>query len=130
MGKWENVRRVVLSRDDHRCVRCGREACDVHHRRSKGMGGTSNEEVAFGLANLISLCRGCHSFTHTHPAESYEHGLLVHSWDDPEVIGITTKFGVLKIRSDGSSEQTGLCDVICDKDAPRDASHQRERPLF
>jgi hypothetical protein len=74
------------------------------------MGGTSNEEVAFGLANLISLCRDCHSYVHAHPAESYAQGFLVRSRQDPELIDVITKFGVLKIRSDGSFEQTGVCD--------------------
>jgi len=47
------------------------------------MGGTGDEEVAFGLANLVSLCRECHSHVHANPAESYELGWLVHSWDEP-----------------------------------------------
>jgi hypothetical protein len=125
--RWEAVRRVVLRRDDHRCVRCGREACDVHHRQPKGMGGTSNEEVAFGLANLISLCRECHSFVHANPLEAYKTGYLVHSWDDPETIAVLTKsWGTVSFRSDGSSESTGVCDLfLCYQDAPRDTSHQR-----
>lgn len=69
------------------------------------MGGTSDEEVAFGLANLISLCRECHSYIHAHPAYAYGCGYLVHSWGNPEVIEIISSLGVLKLRSDGSFEQ-------------------------
>jgi 5-methylcytosine-specific restriction endonuclease McrA len=78
------VRKQALLRDEYRCQRCLRDATDVHHRRVKGMGGTSDEEINFGLANLISVCRECHSYIHLNPAESYELGWLVHSWEDPE----------------------------------------------
>ena len=48
------------------------------------MGGTSDETRAFGLDNLVLLCRECHSHVHANPEESYEEGWLVHSWDSPE----------------------------------------------
>lgn len=47
------------------------------------MGGTSDAERNYGLANLVSLCRTCHNHVHANPAESYEEGWLVHSWSDP-----------------------------------------------
>lgn len=80
---WDKARRGALERDEETCQRCSRPATDVHHRKVKGMGGTGDEEVAFGLANLVSLCRECHSHVHANPAESYELGWLVHSWDEP-----------------------------------------------
>jgi 5-methylcytosine-specific restriction enzyme A len=107
---WVQTRKVVAARDEY-CVRCLREATDVHHRKVKGVGGTSDQEVAFGLANLILLCRACHSYVHQNPAEAYKTGYLVHSWDDPETIGVIRKdHRVLTFSSDGSFEQTGLCD--------------------
>lgn len=60
-------------------------ANDVHHRKLKGMGGSQKLDYP---ANLISLCRTCHSWIHAHPSESYKLGYLVHSWDDPEDIPI------------------------------------------
>jgi 5-methylcytosine-specific restriction enzyme A len=111
-GKWDHVRRTILSRDGECCVRCHYPACDVHHRKPKGMGGTSDEEVAFGLANLISLCRECHSYIHAHPAESYKLGYLVRSWDNPELVKIETNLGSLEIRSDGTFEQIGTCELF------------------
>jgi hypothetical protein len=74
------------------------------------MGGTSDEEINFGLANLVSLCVSCHRHVHAHPTASYASGFLVHSWDDPELIKIVSVFGVLELCSDGSSVQTGVCD--------------------
>lgn len=81
---WETARKAALERDEYLCRRCLRPATDVHHRRVKGMGGTSDEEIRFGLANLLSACRECHHHVHMNPAESYESGWLVHSWDNPE----------------------------------------------
>lgn len=102
------TRRVVLARDDHHCVRCGGEASDVHHRKVKGMGGTGDEDLKYGFENLISLCRACHFYVHSQVADSYKTGFLVHSWDDPESIGVITKsWDVITFRSDGSFEQTG-----------------------
>lgn len=85
---WDTARKQALARDEYTCRRCLRPAADVHHRRVKGMGGTSDAEISFGLANLISACRECHEHIHAHPAESYELGWLVHSWEDPEDIPI------------------------------------------
>lgn len=81
--KWETARKAALARDEERCRRCLRSATDVHHRKPKGIGGTSDEERAFGLANLVSLCRECHNRVHANPEESYREGWLVHSWQDP-----------------------------------------------
>lgn len=55
------------------------------------MGGTSDPEVSYGLANLVSLCRTCHAWVHAHPAKSYEQGWLVHSWNDPEDVPVKRK---------------------------------------
>jgi hypothetical protein len=63
-----------------------------------------------GWAGRVTRSRDCHSYVHAHPAESYAQGFLVRSRQDPELIDVITKFGVLKIRSDGSFEQTGVCD--------------------
>jgi hypothetical protein len=52
------------------------------------MGGTGDRERAFGLPNLISVCRDCHSWIHLHPAEAYEQGWLCHSWQNPEDIPV------------------------------------------
>lgn len=49
----------------------------------KGMGGSSDPERWYGLANLVCLCRRCHGHVHAHPRESYDQGWIVHSWDDP-----------------------------------------------
>lgn len=85
---WATAREAALDRDKGRCRRCPATATDVHHRRPKQMGGTKNQEIAFGLDNLVALCRECHSHIHRNPAQSYKLGWLVHSWDDPSLIPV------------------------------------------
>ena len=80
---WAKVKHIVNARDQGSCVKCQADATDIHHRTPRGMGGSSDPETNYGLANLVSLCRSCHDHVHANPAESYENGFLVRSWDDP-----------------------------------------------
>lgn len=124
-SKWDRIKRVVAARDGC-CVRCRGESVDVHHRKLKGLGGTSDDEVAYGTANLITLCRTCHTYVHGNPTESYKTGYLVHSWDDPELIGVITSRGIFTFSSDGTFEQTGPCDLFLHSGTARwYAAHQR-----
>jgi 5-methylcytosine-specific restriction endonuclease McrA len=81
---WEKARKAALERDEGACQKCLRPAEHVHHRVLKGMGGTSDPEINFGLSNLVSLCASCHQDVHANPAKSYEEGWIVHSWQNPE----------------------------------------------
>ena len=71
------------------------------------MGGTSDKEVKFGMANLASLCRSCHTDIHAHPENSYRSGFLVHSWDSPEDVAIEMGSITITLLSDGTKEETG-----------------------
>ena len=60
--RWQQVRSVVLNRDEHHCVACG-EVCgqgeaDVHHLMPRDLGGSDEP------ANLVTLCDGCHAAHH------------------------------------------------------------------
>jgi hypothetical protein len=89
--EWMKAKKLVDARDEGQCLRCMGEANDVHHRLVRGMGGTADPAVNYGLANLISLCRKCHDWIHAHPEESYQSGFLVHSWDNPELTVLAGK---------------------------------------
>lgn len=63
---WRDIRRTILDRDGHRCRACNgrvtsRDA-DVHHLLPRAMGGSDE------MANLITLCDGCHAARHPHLA--------------------------------------------------------------
>ena len=109
MDAWDKARKLVLSRDGNKCIWCLGDADDVHHRAPKKMGGTKDEYIAFGLANLVSLCREHHSWVHAHPAEAYKLGFLVHSWEDPADVPIVLKPGsvLVKLTPDGDLERMG-----------------------
>jgi ATP-dependent DNA helicase RecQ len=61
---WQEVRHVVLERDEHRCRDCGEAAArrdlDVHHLIPRSAGG--HDEAS----NCITLCDGCHAARHPH----------------------------------------------------------------
>jgi len=55
---WKQIREIVLHRDG-RCLNCGAViGLDPHHIKSRGSGGTDDEE------NLITLCMWCHDQAH------------------------------------------------------------------
>ncbi|WP_182574141.1 RecQ family ATP-dependent DNA helicase [Aminobacter ciceronei] len=58
---WQATRQQVLNRDNYRCVSCSesvKQDADVHHLLPRSMGGTDE------LANLVTLCDGCHASHH------------------------------------------------------------------
>jgi hypothetical protein len=54
---WKSIRAKVLARDRCKCLKCGQEAREVHHK-------SYERGVLLGWASkrrhLISLCRACH----------------------------------------------------------------------
>lgn len=55
---------------------CGRLADDVHEPLTRARGGSITDP-----ANMVPLCRPCHTEITLGPAWAYDLGLLVHSWD-------------------------------------------------
>jgi hypothetical protein len=49
---------------------CTHAATDVHHLILRSRGGTHDP------ATLVHLCRACHTWTHHHPSEATERGLM------------------------------------------------------
>lgn len=59
--QWRESRLAALVRDNYQCMRCGatdRSELDVHHRMPRSMG------IDHSLANLVTLCDGCHAALH------------------------------------------------------------------
>ena len=48
----------------------------VHHRMGRGAGGSSDAAI-HDATNLVVLCTGHHVEAHSHPALSYECGLML-----------------------------------------------------
>jgi len=64
------------------CRRCGAVSVHTHHRKLRSQGGDNSP------ANLIRVCAECHDWIHYNPAEAYEQGYLVKSWQNPEDVEI------------------------------------------
>lgn len=57
--EFEEVRPLILERDNNKCNKCGRsELLDVHHIVYRSAGGTNEP------SNLLTLCAVCHAEEH------------------------------------------------------------------
>ena len=69
------VRKLLLERPI--CQRClSDRSHDVHELKTRARGGSITD-----IENLVTLCRNCHTWVTTHPAEATAQGWLKHSWD-------------------------------------------------
>jgi hypothetical protein len=81
---WREAKRLVMERDSYTCLATGGRAADVHHRVPRGMGGTADPRIAFGLANLVSLTRAAHDLAHkADNPEMAVRGFRLERWQDP-----------------------------------------------
>lgn len=85
------TRITVHIRDEDRCVRCGGfvwklAGHSIQHRIPRGRGGSNR------LSNLVLLCgsatTGCHGWVESHRGESYRHGWLVRTDEDPAKVPV------------------------------------------
>ena len=101
------VARLIFEvRDDSSCFFCGQGlrwedrgfGWSLHHRRPRGMGGTSEVWVN-KPSNAVTLCgsgvTGCHGWVESHRAEATELGLLVsrNGLDRPVNVPVTKRDG-------------------------------------
>ncbi|RDL48402.1 ATP-dependent DNA helicase RecQ [Ensifer sp. M14] len=99
MRNWEDTRRLVLARDEYKCVSCAAKVksrdADVHHLLPKSMGGSDE------LSNLVTLCDGCHAAHHPNLAGGLARraierwAIRLARWLDSNVrtLGSDTNFG-------------------------------------
>jgi len=89
---------AVLERDGHMCAVGGHPLgpvrgvdWSIHHRRPRGMGGTSAPDVNLP-SNLLTVCgngvEGCHGLIEAHRAAAYERGWLLRGGDVPSQVPI------------------------------------------
>lgn len=70
------AKRIVRQRSGDNCERCGGVAVDIHHRRPRGAGGTRDLTIN-QPANLVALCRACHSWCESNRVDATSAGWLV-----------------------------------------------------
>lgn len=97
-GPTATTRALVVDRADGRCEVCtkrlhvdGRwvEAHSLHHRRARGMGGTTRPDTN-SPANLLLVCgtgtTGCHGWIESNRTESRILGYLVSQSGHPDLV--------------------------------------------
>ena len=91
------VRELVRSRDGYACARCGMRDGEhvlprhqIHHRRPRGMGGTSRDDTN-SPANLILLCAECHALIESYRVHAFAAGWLVRQGHDPAMTTLAYK---------------------------------------
>lgn len=79
-----DAKAALVHRDEGRCVVCGEQATDPHHRRNRGMGGATRSLRAHALSRLVLLCRPCHDRVGAEPAWAERCGLWIRHDVRPE----------------------------------------------
>lgn len=87
--EWQQTRDYIMKRDNYLCVKCGRPAVEVHHKKHLSPDNINDVNVTMNPDNLISLCKDCHFEEHkgehgkgraileTNPYTFDENGMLV-----------------------------------------------------
>lgn len=97
----KEARRLVRERSGGICEVCGKaRATNFQHRKNRSQAGQ------WSASNGLDVCgsgtTGDHGYIHAHPAESYERGWSVHSWDDPSEVPVQTWRGWVLLDDEGS----------------------------
>lgn len=97
------TRQQVRDRDQT-CVICDEQGEQIHHRRPRGLGGTSRPN-ANSPANLILLCSGCHRLVESLRKEALDRGLLLpQSVEEPSAAPLVWHGRTVLLHDDGSVE--------------------------
>jgi len=102
-GPSEETRALVWARDGGVCRRCGKPGEQIHHRKPRGAGGTS-DPATNEPQNLVLLDQACHEWIERNRRACYVLGWLVRRHLDPlEVpilVNVTTS---LRLHHDGTT---------------------------
>lgn len=115
-AEWQAVRQQLLVRSGGLCeartVAClaapsgglGGVAWSVHHRKPRGMGGTTRADV-HAYHHLLAVCgdgvRGCHGHIEGNREQAYRRGLLLRQGDDGAAVPVELASGRLVLLDPG-----------------------------
>lgn len=114
-GPTTKVKQLVTDRAAGACEICGKQLLDptygwaaphsFHHRRPRGMGGTTRTD-ANTPANLLLLCgtgtTGCHGLIEANRADALATGALLPQTVDPTTVPVSLATGWAYLTEDGS----------------------------
>ena len=82
------VRDQIMCRSQGICERCGAApAVQIHHRRPRGMGGSSAADTN-RASNGLAVCVSCHTDIEANRGDSLKYGFLVRQGQNPAEIGV------------------------------------------
>ena len=97
------VKARVMARSGGFCGRCGYPTPhgEYHHRRNRGMGGTSDMRAG-QVSNALLLCRSCHLWVTDHKQEAMRDGHVVSNFcPDPSAVPVWRKKRWVLLTDDG-----------------------------
>lgn len=99
----DKTRRLVYERAKGRCERCGGngDQWHFHHRRPRGMGGTSRKDSG-GAENALLLHPSCHEWVERNRSDAYDMGYLVAQQANPRDTPVRLWDGWFILRENGS----------------------------
>lgn len=91
-------RLAVQARDKGRCVMCGGQGSEWHHRRTRA----TKDQHRHEACNGIWLCKTDHDFAHSHPLEARASGWIVSKFiSDPSSVPVETWHGLVYLTCEG-----------------------------
>lgn len=108
-GPTKEARALVYARAGERCERCGtgQGPFNVHHRKPRGAGGTS-DPAANSASNTVLICGmggtdGCHGWVESNRREALKEGWLVPRTADPADCPVKVHgAGWVQLKADGT----------------------------
>jgi 5-methylcytosine-specific restriction protein A len=96
------TRAIVWERAGGICEFCGdKRADEVHHRRNRAMGGSSDPDI-HAVSSLLALCRDCHRAVGDFPRGAEALGLLVpHGEAEPRDVPVQYRGRRVLLNDDG-----------------------------
>lgn len=85
--EWPGARAVVFDRDLGRCVVCGHQAEDGHHRAALKSGGRSDPD-RHSPPRVLAVSRMCHGLIHRRPEIAVTLGYIVPMGMDPTIVPV------------------------------------------
>ena len=99
------TRQAVIERAGKRCERCRVPGAQIHHRKPRQMGGTSDPAIN-ALTNLVFVCVTCHDEIERNRQMAYESGWLVRRWQDPAEVTAWDLAGIeIEFHADGTASR-------------------------
>lgn len=100
-GFLKPVRDMIVRRSQGVCERCGAApAVQIHHRRPRGMGGSSAADTNVA-SNGLAVCVACHREIEANRADSLKYGWLVRQGREPFLVPVFRRGEWVTLYDDG-----------------------------